>query len=124
MALKGAYTYAGINISEAYVKVTNVKWDTTFLEQSVEKTPAVFDKDGAKILEPAVFENKVLEKKQTTYDWVVYKDKSERDASPKNSVEHGHDTFTMAVNTSAKNAVEQAYEALKTKDAFKDMVEA
>ena len=121
MALKGAYTYAGITISDAYVKITSVNWKTTFVEETVEKTPAVFDDGGAKILTPAVYEDVVTEKKQTSYDWVIYKDKSQRDAFPNSIVERGHDTFTMSTKTDSKNAVEQAYENLKKKDVFKSM---
>ena len=54
MALKGAYNYAGINLTEAYVRIDSVHWKSNGDMEMVETKPAVFDRPGgARIVQPA-----------------------------------------------------------------------
>ena len=47
MAIKGAYDYKGIAISDAYVKITSVNWSCNSNQVTSEKTPAVYNSDGS-----------------------------------------------------------------------------
>ena len=125
MALKGAYNYAGINLTEAYVRVDSVYWKSEGAMEDVETKPAVFDRPGgAKIITPAEYDKKWVDKTITSYTYSIYKDKTAREALPGTKVDQSYTNFDMDTKTDAKNAVEQAYTHLKTKDVFKDMVDA
>ena len=125
MALKGAYNYAGINLTEAYVRVDSVHWKSNGDMEMVETKAAVFDRPGgARIVEPAEYGEKWIDKTKTNYTYSIYKDKAAREALPGTKVEELFTSFDMDTKTDAKNAVEQAYTHLKTKDVFKDMVDA
>ena len=69
MALKGAYNYAGINLTEAYVRINDIHWISTGAMEMVETKPAVFDRPGgARIVQPAEFTKKWVDKtKQPTH---------------------------------------------------------
>ena len=67
---------------------------------------------------------KWIDKTKTSYTYSIYKDKAAREALPGTKVEELFTSFDMDTRTDAKNAVEQAYTHLKTKDVFKDMVDA
>ena len=91
----------------------------------VETKPAVFDRPGgARIVQPAEFTKKWVDKTKTTYTYSIYKDKAAREALPGTKVDQSYTDFDMDTKTDAKNAVQQAYNHLKTKDVFKDMVDA
>ena len=125
MALKGAYNYAGINLTEAYVRVDSVHWKSNGDMEMVETKAAVFDRPGgAKIITPAEYGKRWVDKTRTNYTYSIYKDKAAREALPGTKVEELFTSFDMDTKTDAKNAVQQAYTHLKTKDVFKDMVDA
>ena len=125
MALKGAYNYAGINLTEAYVRVDSVHWKSNGDMEMVETKAAVFDRPGgAKIITPAEYGKRWVDKTRTNYTYSIYKYKAAREALPGTIVEGSFNNFTMDTKVDAKNAVQQAYTHLKTKDVFKDMVDA
>ena len=125
MALKGAYNYAGINLTEAYVRINDIHWISEGAMEMVETKPAVFDRPGgAKIITPAEYGKRWVDKTKTSYTYSIYKDKAAREALPGTKVDQSYTDFDMDTKTDAKNAVEQAYNHLKTKDVFKDMVDA
>ena len=125
MALKGAYNYAGISLTEAYVRVNDIHWISEGAMEMVETKAAVFDRPGgARIVEPAEYGEKWIDKTKTNYTYSIYKDKAAREALPGTKVEELFTSFDMDTKTDAKNAVQQAYTHLKTKDVFKDMVDA
>ena len=75
MALKGAYNYAGINLTEAYVRVNSVHWKSNGDMEMVETKAAVFDKPGgARIVQPAEYGKRWVDKTQTNYTYSIYKD--------------------------------------------------
>ena len=50
----------------------------------------------------------------------IYKDKAERDAKPNDFITTVNGNFDMAVAASSKNALNQAYLAIKAMDDYKD----
>ena len=50
----------------------------------------------------------------------VYKDKAARDAQPNDFITTVNGSFAMAVTSTAKNALNQAYLAIKAMDDYKD----
>ena len=119
MALKGAYNYKGIAISDAYVKINNIGWNCNSNEVITEKTPAKYNEDGT-VKTEAVMETKWVETTNGSYNANVYKDKAARDADPNNSITTIGGSVTMAVAASSKNPLNQAYLAIKAEDAYKD----
>ena len=119
MALKGAYNYRGIAISDAYIKINNVSWNCNSNQVTTEKTPAKYNEDGS-IKTEAVMETKWVETTNGSYSANVYKDKAARDADPNNSITSISGGVTMAVAASSKNPLNQAYLAIKAEDAYKD----
>ena len=119
MALKGAYNYRGIAISDAYVKINNVGYSCNSNQVTTEKTPAKYNEDGSLKTE-AVMETKWVETANGSYNANVYKDKAARDADPNNNITSIHGSVTMSVAASGKNPVNQAYLAIKAEDAYKD----
>tara|TARA_R110002051_G_C8663141_1_gene489305 strand:- start:409 stop:780 length:372 start_codon:yes stop_codon:yes gene_type:complete len=117
MALKGAYNYRGIAISEAYVKINNVSYGCNSNQVTTEKTAAVYNSDGTLKTE-AVMETKWVETTNGSYSASVYKDKAARDADPNNSITSIGGGVTMSVAASGKNPLNQAYLALKAEDAY------
>ena len=119
MALKGAYNYKGIAVSDAYVKITNVNWSCNSSSETYVKTAAKYNEDGS-IKTEAVMETKWVETTNGSYNANVYKDKAARDADPNNSITNISGSLTMSVAASGKNPVNQAYLAIKAEDAYKD----
>ena len=123
MALKGAYNYRGIAISDAYVKINNVSWNCNSNQVTTEKTPAKFNEDGT-LKTAAVMETKWVEATSGSYSGNVYKDKATRDADPTNIITGVNGSVTMSVAASGKNPLNQAYLAMKAEDAYTDYTDA
>ena len=119
MAIKGAYDYKGIAISDAYVKINSVNWNCNSNQVTSEKTPAVYNSDGTLKTEQ-VMETNWVETAISSYSASVYKDKAARDADPQNIITSFSGSVTMSVAASGKNPVNQAYLAIKAEDAYKD----
>ena len=119
MALKGAYNYKGIAISDAYVKINNVCYSCSSNKVTTEKTPKVFNSDGT-VKTEAVMETNWVQTANSSYQADVYKDKAARDADPHNNITSISGSVTMSVAASGKNPLNQAYLAIKAEDAYKD----
>jgi hypothetical protein len=119
MALQGKYNFKGIEISEGYIKVDSVNYNASHIVETTEKTAAVYNEDGS-LKTAAVVEKTWTEKSPANFSGKVYKDKAERDSNPNNWLTEIWGQFEMTKNTSAKNAVTQAYAALKATDDYKD----
>ena len=119
MALQGEYNFKGIEISEAYIKIDNVNYSASHAVETTEKTAAVYNSDGS-LKTAAVMEDAWKETSPSSYSAKVYKDKAERDSNPTNWLAEIWGQFEMAKNAGAKNAVIQAYTALKAQDDYKD----
>ena len=119
MALEGAYSYKGIDIAKAYVKVTSVNWSCNSNTVTSEKTPAKYNEDGT-IKSKAVMETKWVQNTNGSWNGVVYKDKATRDSNPNEWICNVNGSVDMDVKASAKNPVVQAYTAMKARDSWKD----
>ena len=119
MAIKVAYDYKGIAISDAYVKINYVSYSCSSSQVTTEKTPAVYNSDGTLKTE-AVMETNWVETANSNYSASVYKDKAARDADPYSSITNISGSITMSVAASGKNPLNQAYLAIKAEDAYKD----
>lgn len=119
MALEGAYSYKGIDIAKAYVKVTSVNWSCNSNTVTSEKTPAKYNEDGT-IKSKAVMETKWVQSANSNWNGVVYKDKAARDSNPNEWICNVSGSVDMDVKASAKNPVVQAYTAMKADDSWKD----
>ena len=119
MALQGKYNFKGIEIAEAYVKIDNINWNTYHNQETTEKTPAKYNEDGS-IKSEAVMETAWKENANGSWHAKVYKDKAARDANPNDFITNFGGSFDMAVAASSKNALNQAYIAMKAMDDYKD----
>ena len=119
MALQGKYDFKGIEISEAYIKIDNVNYSAAHTVETTEKTAAVYNEDGS-LKTAAVMEDSWIETSPASFSGKVYKDKAERDSNPNNWLTEVWGQFEMTKNSTAKNAVIQAYTALKALEDYKD----
>ena len=118
MAIKGAYDYKGIAISDAYVKINNVSWSCNSNQSTSEKTAAVYNSDGTLKTE-AVMETSWVETTNGNYNASIYKDKAARDANPHNVITSIGGGVTLSNADDAENLLKQSYLALKAEDAYK-----
>ena len=123
MALKGAYNYKGIAISDAYVKISSVNWSCNQSSEQYVKTAAVFNSDGT-IKTPEVTDTRWVQNTFGNWHANVYKDKAARDANPNNHICSISGSFDIDLKDTAKNPVKQAYVAAKAMDLYKDMADA
>ena len=119
MALKGKYNFKGIEIAEAYVKIDSINWNSYSEQVTTEKTPAKYNEDGSIKSEP-VMETSWKKTAHANWNAKVYKDKAARDAQPNDFITTVNGSFDMAVTSTAKNALNQAYLAIKAMDDYKD----
>ena len=119
MAIQGNYNFKGISLDEAYIKVSRVDYHTTEESQTQLKTAATYNEDGS-LKSDAVYENIIVKNHLGTFTAKVYKDKAARDENYYSFIEEIHGNFDVAVNSTAKNPVIQAYTAIKAMDAYKD----
>ena len=119
MALEGNYNFKSISLEDAYIKVCRVDYNGGEETKTQEKTPAVYNEDGT-VKTEAVMEDVVV--KNHFGSWVarIYKDKATRDADYNGHFQEIYGGFDVAVNSTAKNPVIQAYAAIKAMDAYKD----
>ena len=123
MALEGAYSWKGLDIAKAYVKINSVNWSCSSNQVTSEKTPAKYNEDGS-IKSEAVMQTAWKENANGNWSAKVYKDKAARDANPNNAITNINGSFTMEVKSTAKNALNQAYLAAKAMDDYKDYTDA
>ena len=119
MAIQGIYNFKGIEIAEAYVKIDNVNWNCYHNQVTTEKSPITYNEDGS-VKAEAVYETSWVEKTHGVWNAKVYKDKAARDANPSDAITSINGSFEMATNSTAKNALNQAYLALKELDDYSD----
>ena len=119
MALEGAYSWKGIDIAKAYVKINSVNWSCSSNQVTSEKTPAKYNEDGT-IKSEAVMETKWVENSYGNWNGNVYKDKASRDKNPNEWICQVGGSFDMDTKATAKNPVVQAYTAAKAEDTWKE----
>ena len=123
MALKGKYDYKGIEVANAYVKISNVNWSCNSNSENYVKTAAVYNSDGT-VKTPEVRDNKWVQTNIGNWHANVYKDKAARDANPNDHICSISGSFDVDLKDTAKNPVKQAYVAAKAMDLYKDMADA
>ena len=123
MALKGKYDYKGIEVTDAYVKISSVNWGCNSNSENYVKTAAVYNSDGT-VKTPQVNDTKWVQTTVGNCHANVYKDKAARDANPNSHICSISGNFDMDLKDSAKNPVKQAYVAAKAMDLYKDMADA
>ena len=123
MALKGAYNYKGIAVSDAYVKITNVNWSCNSNSETYVKTAGKYNEDGT-VKSAEVTDTRWVQTTSGNWHGNIYKDKAARDANPHNVIDSVGGNFVIDLKDSAKNPVKQAYIAAKTVDTCKDMADA
>lgn len=119
MALQGKYNFKGIEIAEAYVKIDSINWNSYHNQETTEKTPIKYNEDGT-VKSEAVYETSWVKGANGNWNAKVYKDKAARDANPNDAITSISGSFEMATNSTAKNALNQAYLAAKAMDDYKD----
>ena len=123
MALKGKYDYKGIEVADAYVKISSVNWGCNNNSENYVKTAAVYNSDGT-VKTPQVNDTKWVQTTVGNWHANVYKDKAARDANPNSQICSISGNFDVDLKDSAKNPVKQAYVAAKAMDLYKDMADA
>ena len=123
MALKGKYDYKGIEVTDAYVKISSVNWSCNSNSENYVKTASVYNSDGS-IKTPEVQSTRWVQNTVGNWHANVYKDKAARDANPNSHICSISGNFDMDLKDSAKNPVKQAYVAAKAIDLYKDMADA
>ena len=120
MALQGKYNYKGIEVDDAYLKVSTVNYNVGYAQEVKEISPAEYNEDGS-LKKDAVTETNWIPSNSTQVSYQVYKDKASRDATPNEPFDIGYKNIgVMDTKASAKNAVIQAYVAIKAMDEYKD----
>ena len=123
MALKGAYDYKGIAISDAYIKITNVNWSCNSNSETYVKTAVKYNEEGT-IKSAEVKDTRWVQTTSGNWHANVYKDKAARAANPTRTIDSCGGSFEINLADSAKNPVKQAYVAAKTVDLYKDLADA
>ena len=123
MALKGKYDYKGIEVANAYVKISNVNWSCNSNSENYVKTAAVYNSDGT-VKTPEVRADKWVQTNIGNWHANVYKDKAARDANPHDHICSISGSFDVDLKDTAKNPVKQAYVAAKAMALYKDMADA
>lgn len=119
MALEGAYSWKGLDIAKAYVKINSVNWSCSSNQVTSEKTPAKYNEDGT-LKSEAVMETKWVQNTNCNWNASVYKDKASRDSKPNEWICSVGGSFEMDTKATAKNPVVQAYTAAKAEDTWKE----
>jgi len=119
MALQGLYNFKGVEISEAYLQVSNLNCNFYHDGKTKLKTAATYNEDGS-VKTADVYEMEWTKNENTHVAVKVFKDKATRDADPTGNVTEFSFNFIGSLAASAKNHVKQAYEALKADDKYKD----
>jgi|TARA_R110000823_G_scaffold103767_1_gene221332 hypothetical protein len=120
MALQGSHNFKGIELSEAYLQVTNFTYALNSSLNTVITTPAVMEADGVTIATEAVYSD-VWVKQQISECLVkVFKDKATRDADPFSNIEEFNFKLQLSIASGAVNPIEQAYVALKADSRYED----
>ena len=101
MALKGKYDYKGIEIADAYVKISSVNWSCSSNSEEYVKTAAVFNSDGT-IKTPEVRDTKWVQNTFGNWHANVYKDKAARDANPNDHICSISGSFDVDLKDTAK----------------------
>ena len=119
MAIQGSYNFKGITVGSSYIKVTSTSYNQSIYSEQYEKTAAVYNSDGT-LKTAAVMDTRWVTNNSGNCSAKVYKDKAARDADPDSQVTSLNFNYPVVVTASGKNPVKQAYDYIKSTDAYKD----
>jgi len=120
MGLKGAYNFKGIELSDAYLQVTNFTYALNSSLNTVITTPVVMEADGVTIKTEAVYSGVWVKQQISECVVKVFKDKATRDANPNSNIEEFNFKLQLSIASGAVNPIEQAYVALKADSRYED----
>jgi len=123
MALQGLQNYKGIELSEAYLQITNFTYSLNSILVTEITTPAVMEADGVTIATAAVY-NDVWVKQPISECLVkVFKDKATRDADPYSSVSEFTFKLNVSIEADADSFITQSYLALKSDERYNEFTD-
>ena len=120
MALQGSFTYKGIDVSSAYLVVSNLYYSKSPQSSQNIVTAAVYDSETGEISTPAVYEtvwNNVL---TASAEIKIYKDSAARTSNPNEFITSSYYNFTPSIADDADNLITQAYNHIKSLDDYSD----
>lgn len=118
MALQGNFTYKGIDISSAYLVVSNLNYNKYSQSSQNEVTPAVYDSETGELTTPATYEivwNDIL---AINAEVKIYKDSASRSSEPNEYITNLSFSFTPSIASDADNFIAQAYNHIKSLDDY------
>jgi len=122
MAIKGTFTFKGIEVADAYIRVNQVNYNINDNQTTTVKTPEVLNEDGS-LKTAAVLETTWNKSNAANYTAAVYKDKATRDTDPSLHITMIYGVFDYDTKSTAKNSAVQAYNAMKAEDAYKNFTD-
>lgn len=120
MALQGSFTYKGIDVSSAYLVVSNLYYSKSPQSSQNIVTAAVYDSETGEISTPAVYETVWSDVLNINYEVKVYKDSSAKTSNPGEFITNLNFSFTPSIADDADNFVVQAYNHLNSLDDYSD----
>ena len=120
MALQGDLTWKGIVLQDAYVVIDGVNDRSEYALVTTVTKEEVLNDDGT-VKTPAETSTSWEKTLEGGYTIKTYKDVAAKTADPKDVIYTDHKYFTPKINSTAKNYKIQAYQKLKTLDAYKDL---
>jgi len=123
MALQGNFTYKGIDISSAYLVVSNLIYNKYPQSSKNEITPAVYDSETGEIATPATYETVWNDIITASIQVKIYKDLAARTLNPDEFFTILNFKFTPSIADDADNLIVQAYNYIKSLDDYSDYID-
>ena len=120
MALQGSYTFKGIDISSAYLVVSNLYYIKNTTSSQNETSAAVYDSETGELTTPAVYETVYSDNLTINGNAKIYKDSSARTSNPYEFITEISFSFTPSIADDADNFVTQAYNHINSLDDYSD----
>jgi hypothetical protein len=118
MALQGNFTYKGIDISSAYLVVSNLNYNKYSKFFQNEVTPPVYNSETGELTTPATYETAWNDVLAVNTKVKIYKDSSARISNPNEFVTSLSFDFIPSIADNADNLVVQAYNYIKSLDDY------
>jgi hypothetical protein len=123
MALQGLQNFKGIELSEAYLQISNFSYSMNSLLDTSIKTEAVMEADGVTLKTAAIYETKWVKKPTSEFLVKVFSNKAARDEDPYSSVYEFTFKSNVSTDVDADNFIKQSYLALKADERYKEFTD-
>ena len=120
MALQGNYTFKGIDISSAYLVVSNLNYMKNIISSQNETSAAVYDSETGELTTPAVYETVYSDNLTINGNAKIYKDAAAKTSNPYEFITEINFSFTPSIAEGADNFVTQAYNHINSLDDYSD----